>query len=258
MTELITYDAIRKAHRAEKQEIALQKLPDSFFLLVRGWMDHKQSTQKSLDSLSDIKNAKGLLDDLLNRREKKLVIAALHTIRGDLPPKNMSLDEEKLFDSLVNLLKQARQDMREQMFGYDSIIEEKLESAKILMDEMKSAEENMPAFLQKKADSIKTDIVNNEKSSDMKDGKENSTDTAAVKAEIKNTDNVAKPAENSAEPAAMQSNTTKLKMIKDMPSFVDAEMKAYGPFKAGAIAELPNEMAQILLARKVAEAAGSL
>ncbi|MBU3957833.1 MAG: hypothetical protein KKB25_02050 [Nanoarchaeota archaeon] len=227
MTELITYDTIRKAHRAEKQEIALQKFPDSFFLLVRGWIDHKQSAQKSLDSLSDIKNAKGLLDDLLNRREKKLVIAALHTIRGDLPPQNMTLDEEKLFDNLVNILKQARQDMREQMFGCDGIIEEKLDSARAMMDEMKTSGGGESAVAQEKADNGK-----NETGSDCVAGGAGGKTGAAP--EI--------------------SGITKLKIIADMPSFVDAEMKAYGPFKAGTVAELPREMAQILLARKVAEA----
>lgn len=255
MTELITYDTIRKSHRAEKQEIALQKLPENLFILVRNWIDHKQSMQKSTASLLEIENAKKLLDDLLNRREKKLVISALHTIRGDLPPQNMTLDEEKFFDNLVCILKQARQDMREQMFGYDSIIEEKIESARTMMEEMK-ANESVPAFLQKKTDNAKNDIVINEKPSE--DGKENPTNTADVKTEMKSTDNEIKSAENVVGPAIVQSNITKLKITRDMPSFVDAEMKTYGPFKAGMTAELPNDMAQILIARKVAEVAGSL
>ncbi len=211
MTELITYDTIRKAHRAEKNEIALQKLPDDFFSLVRGWIDHKQSAQKSTASLLEIENAKRLLEDLLSRREKKLVIAALHTIRGDLPPKNMTLDEEKVFDNLVKLLKEARQDMREQIFGYDSIIEEKLESARSAMDEMKAADEA---------------------------GK-----IAPEKTEEKTTEEIIET----------QSGKTGLRIIKDIPSFVDAEMKTYGPFKTGTITELPNDMAQILVARKAAE-----
>jgi len=244
MTELITYDTIRKAHRAEKQEIALQKLPDSFFLAVRGWLDHKQGTQKNLDSLSDIKNAKGLLDDLLNRREKKLVIAALHTIRGDVPPSNMTLDEEKFFDSLVNILKQARQDLREQMFGYDSIIEEKLESARAMMDEMKSADESMNSPNEKKSEDLKSSNDDKEKNA-----KENNTVNET------GSGHVAGGTGEKTVAAAKIGNITKLKLVADMPSFVDAGMKAYGPFKAGTITELPNEMAQILLARNVAEVA---
>jgi len=242
MAELITYDTIRKAHRAEKQEIALQKLPDSFFLAVRGWLDHKQSTQKGTASLLEIENAKRLLDDLLNRREKKLVIAALHTIRGDVPPTNMTLDEEKFFDNLVNMLRKTRQDLREQLFGYDSIIEEKLESARSAMDEMKASDESMILSSDKKSEDLESDNA----------GKENN-------AEDDNADNEAKTIGNEADgktvAEAKTGSITRLKLIADMPSFVDAGMKAYGPFKAGTVTELPNEMAQILLARNVAEAA---
>lgn len=245
MTELITYDAIRKAHRAEKQEIALQKLPESFFLAVRGWLDHKQSTQKGTASLLEIENAKRLLDDLLNRREKKLVIAALHTIRGDVPPSNMTLDEEKFFDSLVNMLRKTRQDLREQLFGYDSIIEEKLESARAMMDEMKTSDESKNLLNEKKGGNLKSDNVEKEN---------NAKDNNAENESIEN-NHVVDGTSEKTDVAAKTSNVTKLKLIADMPSFVDARMKAYGPFKAGMTAELPNEMAQILLARNVAEAA---
>ena len=242
MTELITYDTIRKAHRAEKQEIALQKLPDSFFLAVRGWLDHKQSTQKGTASLLEIENAKRLLDDLLNRREKKLVIAALHTIRGDVPPTNMTLDEEKFFDNLVNMLRKTRQDLREQLFGYDSIIEEKLESARSAMDEMKTSDESKSLQNEKKSEELKSD--NAEKENNSKNSNAGNETGSGI---------VVDGAGEKAGAAAKISNVTKLKLIADMPSFVDAEMKAYGPFKAGMTAELPNEMAQILLARNVAE-----
>lgn len=241
MPELITYDTIRKAHRAEKQEIPLQKLPDSFFLAVRGWLDRKQGTQKGTASLLEIENAKRLLDDLLNRREKKLVIAALHTIRGDVPPSNMTLDEEKFFDSLVNMLRKTRQDLREQMFGYDSIIEEKLESARAMMDEMKTADESKMAAAQEKA-------------GNGKDEKEKSENDDAAIIDTAEIDNDSKSAEKAVKPAVMQSNVAKLRITKDMPSFVDSGMKAYGPFKSGTVTKLPNEMAKILLARNVAEA----
>ncbi len=244
MPELITYDTIRKAHRAEKQEIALQKLPESFFLAVRGWLDHKQSTQKGTASLLEIENAKRLLDDLLNRREKKLVIAALHTIRGDVPPTNMTLDEEKFFDNLVNMLRKTRQDLREQLFGYDSIIEEKLESARSAMEGMKTSDESMILSNDKKGEDLKSDSVEMEN-----DAEDNNAANATAEGE-----RVVGGADEKIVPEIKTGSITRLKLIADMPSFVDAEMKAYGPFKSGTVTELPNEMAQILLARKVAEA----
>ncbi len=241
MPELITYDTIRKAHRAEKQEIPLQKLPDNFFLAVRGWLDHKQGTQKSTASLLEIENAKRLLDDLLNRREKKLVIAALHTIRGDVPPQNMTLDEEKFFDSLVNMLRKTRQDLREQLFGYDSIIEEKLESARAMMEEMKADEGKLA--LQEKKENAKTGETAVEEEPKA-DAQKNET----------NVNDIADGGTEESQKTTAESGVARLKITADMPSFLDGEMKTHGPFKAGAVAELPREVAQILLARKVAEA----
>lgn len=236
MPELITYDAIRKVHRAEKNEIALQKLPDSFFLAVRGWLDHKQSAQKGTASLLEIENAKRLLEDLMSRREKKLVIGALHTTRGDLPPKNMILDEEKIFDSLVRLLKQARQDMREQMFGYDSIIEEKLESARSAMNEMKAAGEDGKISLEKTEEkNIENEIPGNKAETEVK--------KEASESQVQNNEKIIEA----------QNGKTRIRIKNDISSFVDAEMKAYGPFKSGAITELPDGMARILLARNAAE-----
>ncbi len=230
MTELITYDTIRKAHRAEKQELALQRLPGEFFTMVRGWLDHKQNTQKDIASLRETESVKRLLVDLINRRQTKIVTAALHTVRGDVPPKDMTLDEEKFFDGLVNMLKKAGQEVKERMFGYDGIIEEKLESARAMVEEMKTA-----AATENNNVTQKTIAKNN--------------------ADVRNTDSVQGTGADKIVSGNSIHNDSlmKLKIITDFPSFVDAEMKTHGPFRAGAEAELPNDVAQILLSRKVAE-----
>lgn len=249
MPELITYDTIRKAHRAEKQEIALQKLPEDFFSLVRGWLGHKQSTQKGTASLLEIENAKKLLEDLVNRRQKKIVIAALHTIRGDVPPQNMALDEEKFFDVLVNSLLTFKRDAQEQMFGYDSVIEEKLESVKNLMDEMRTGNAESAPIVKEKEN--KGEIRKDESAIEAKPRNETEGNNS-IGDSIPNMDAgkgvSSNPTENE------NQSITKLKITSDVPSFVDSEMKTHGPFKAGAVAELPNDIAQVLLARKAAEA----
>jgi rubrerythrin len=159
-----------------------------------------------------------------------------------VPPANMTLDEERFFDSLVNMLRKTRQDLREQLFGFDSIIEEKLESARAMMDEMKLTSDNKSAVAQEKQNIARTEEAVSEAANGI---------VPVNEAKNNNMNNNA--AEEIAEPVA-KSSTKKLKITADMPSFLDGEMKAHGPFKAGAIAELPCEVAQILLARKAAEA----
>lgn len=192
MAEMITYDTIRNVHRTEKNQITLQKLPENFFSLAKAWLEQKQSmARKDTLALLEIENAKKLMDDLLNRRERKIVISALHTARGSLPPENMTADEEKFFDEIVDILKKFKQNMKEQ-FDAESVIEEKIEFVR--------------EFLETKAGEGKTEEIG-----------------------------------------------LRIKIISDLPKFVDNDLKSYGPYKPGDSAELPRQLAEILIGRGVAE-----
>ena len=126
--DIITYETIRAIHRAEKDE-QLQKLPDNFYNTVKNWIVHKQK-QKDTLSLLEVENTKKLLDDIISRRERKIVLSALRTVRGELPPKNLTEDEQKFFDSIVNSLKSFREGVKEQVTSYDKVIEDKIEEAR--------------------------------------------------------------------------------------------------------------------------------
>ncbi len=133
--ELITYETIRSAHRAEKDD-ELQKLPEGFFESVRNWFKHKEK-MKDTTSLLEVENAKKLLEDVINRRQKKVVLSALRTVRGDLPPTNLSDEERKFFDQIVKTLKDFRNNMKEKFRSYEDIVEEKIEDAKKSVEELK-------------------------------------------------------------------------------------------------------------------------
>jgi len=133
--EIITYETIRNAHRAEKEE-ELQKLPLGFFDSVRNWFSHKEKL-KDTTSLLEVENAKKLLEDVINRRERKIVLSALRTVRGELPPASLTDDERKFFDQLVNILKAFGNEMTEKFRSYADIAEEKVEEAKKSVEELK-------------------------------------------------------------------------------------------------------------------------
>ena len=50
-----------------------------------------------------VENAKKLLEDIINRRQKKIVLAALSTVRGQLPQPNLTDEERKFFETLKKL-----------------------------------------------------------------------------------------------------------------------------------------------------------
>jgi len=142
--ELITYETIRNAQRSEKEE-ELQKLPENFFVSIRNWFAHKEKL-KDTTSLLEVENAKKLLEDVINRREKKIVLAALRTMRGELPPSNLTDEERKFFDSVIKVLKSFRENMSEKFKSYAEVVEEKIEDAKKSLEDLKKEEkkeENM-------------------------------------------------------------------------------------------------------------------
>jgi len=139
--DIITYETIRNAHRAEKEE-ELQKLPEGFFESVRNWLLHKEKL-KDTTSLLEFENAKKLLEDIINRRERKIVLAALRTVRGEMPPASLTDDERKFFDQLVNILKAFKNEINEKFRSYADIVEEKVEEAKKSVEELKPVEEKV-------------------------------------------------------------------------------------------------------------------
>ena len=137
--DIITYETIRNAHRAEKEE-ELQKLQEGFFESVRNWFKVKEK-QKDTTSLLEVENAKKLLEDVINRRQKKIVLAALSTMRGQLPPSGLNDEERKFFDDIVNALKLFKNFMNEKFRSFDDIAEERIEEAKKCVEELKPAED---------------------------------------------------------------------------------------------------------------------
>ncbi len=130
MSEIISYETIRNVQRREKEEKVLQKLPENFFLLVREWLRTKKDSAKDSAGIIELENAKNLLNDIINRRETKIIMSALNTARGNLPPEGLTDEEAKFFDEILMLLKNFKSKMQEEILGYDGIIEDKIKSAR--------------------------------------------------------------------------------------------------------------------------------
>ncbi len=205
--DLISYETVRAVHRAEKDE-QLQKLPENFFESVRSWLAHKQKSSDST-SLLEVHNAKKLLDDILKRRERKIVLSAMRTMRGEVPPVNFTDSERRFFDEIVMIMKAHRQDTQEKMMGYAEVIENKIDDIKKTMEDMRPNE-----------------IVEEPK--------------------------VEPEPEPTLEPV-QEGSKKLLKILSEIPKFVGTDMETYGPFNKGEMANLPVDVAEILLSREVAE-----
>lgn len=222
MEEVITFEFIRDVHRKERdsKSLDLQELPENFFRLVQEWLNEKEKlyeTEKNPGILIEIENAKKLLKEIISQRQKKIVISALHVLRGGTPPENMLPEEENFFEKILALLNE-----------YKSIIELEItgDFVKEKIDEIK---ENLSELREKEIE--KKEVI---EEVDEKEEKEEKTEE---KEEFK--------------PPTVK--LIKVRALNNIPRFVDENLNAYGPYKKGEEFDIPEELAKILISRKVVE-----
>ncbi len=195
--DIITYEALYEVLRKEKNESELNKLDDSFFDDVVKYMQEKTSilnSQKEKDSIfaakeiekteRQIQNVRKILKELYDRRENKIIQAAVFSSRSK---QNISVnglnEEKKLFNDLINLLK-----------NYRSSILDNLLTMK------------MPSIEEPK--------------------------------ELKNQE---------------ESGTKLVRFVQAVPRFVGDDMNVYGPFERENVANLPLNVAEVIVKNKRAE-----
>jgi len=209
--EIITYESIRSAHRSEKNE-QLAKLPEGFWSAVHVWIMSKEGRMDS-NSLLEADSAKKLVEDIIQRRQRKIVIAALATARGAVPPQGLATEEAKAFDQLVITIKSAGRAALESVMGADAIVREKIEEAKRSMEDLK---------------------LQSPKGCDV---------AAAIGTESPHTQ------ASTAVDGALKAPTRKVRLLSALPAIMGLDRQTYGPFDAGAITELPPDIVAILAAR---------
>lgn len=107
----LSYELIRSIHRLEKDSNELSKIDDDFFTEIPDFIEEEKSklqdVKKNLDDsiIRKIQNIKSMLTDIIYLREKKIINKAiLKTKTNDDDIKNMTLEEQKIYYKLVNIL----------------------------------------------------------------------------------------------------------------------------------------------------------
>jgi len=107
MPETITFELIRKIQREEQRVPKLTKLPENFYQNLKDYLDQKRKLPDKKVALES-KNIERLIEDVFNRRERKILNQAIITARINIPPENLTKEEKDFFNQLVSLIKQRR------------------------------------------------------------------------------------------------------------------------------------------------------
>ncbi|MBD3209541.1 DNA replication complex GINS family protein [Candidatus Woesearchaeota archaeon] len=122
MTDIkITYETLFDLLRRERNREELQPLDQTFYQDVLAYLHEKRSltlqdthTAAMEKARIQFQNIKKILKELYDRREKKLVLLALNTVRigAEVTDKNALLKEEqRLFDDLIATFSQHRKEI---------------------------------------------------------------------------------------------------------------------------------------------------
>jgi DNA replication factor GINS len=113
--EIITFEIIRKVQREEQRLPKLTRLPENFFSAIAEYLDHKKGLAVSDDrkSFLEIKNVERLVEEIVNRRERKIINAAIINARSKITPENLTGEEKMFYNSLVSMIKGRRNEILE-------------------------------------------------------------------------------------------------------------------------------------------------
>lgn len=137
--ETITFELIRKIQREEQRSPKLTKIPENFFAAVYAYVQQKKQLTLRDDRkvYLEVKNIERLIEDIFNRRERKILNAAIISARTNIPPENLTREEKVFFDELVASIKKRRDEKLQSVFQ-----PEKVEQASLIV-----FREDVPEFV---------------------------------------------------------------------------------------------------------------
>ncbi len=110
--ETITFELIRKIQLEEQKLPTLTRLPTNFFNSVSNYLEQKKKVIANDDRKSslELRNVERLVEDIINRRERKILNAAIIAARSGLSPENLDDDERSFYSSVLILIKNRRKE----------------------------------------------------------------------------------------------------------------------------------------------------
>ena len=116
--ETITFELIRRVQREEQRSPKLSKIPENFYKAVLDYIHQKRQIAEKEDrkGVLEVKSIERLVEDVFDRRERKIVTAAVNTARTNIQPENMIDEEKDFFDLVAGTIRQRRESNIRKMF----------------------------------------------------------------------------------------------------------------------------------------------
>ncbi len=247
----ISYEALFELLRREKNRQELQRLNVSFLKDVAEYIREKKriaEEQKHKHDLFTIserekmdvqqQNLRRILRELYERREKKITEMALdgsRTTYGVIDTSAMLVEEKRMYDMVAGLFSKFRSGILLNLVeGNMPVVEADALEFKSAKTEIREAE----------------NICKTEESSKQEDADENNTAEDEMKTGAETSANTEEP---KAEDVIKENVLSKIRFLHAVPRFVGESLEEYGPFEEGETAELPANIAKVIISKGRAE-----
>lgn len=118
--ETITFELIRKIQREEQRSPKLSRIPDDFYKAVLAYIQQKrQIAKEDRRNVLEVKSIERLVEDVFDRRERKIVNAAVNAARTNIQPEGMAEEEKDFFDLVATSIRQRRETSLRKMFAVE-------------------------------------------------------------------------------------------------------------------------------------------
>jgi DNA replication initiation complex subunit (GINS family) len=246
----ITYDTLFELLRREKNREELQPLQESFFSDVVGYLREKELILRKTDednvfsagerekTRTQLENVRKIIKELYDRRERKIVEMAIFKSRTNsslINTKSLLTEERLLFESLIAELNRFRNGVLINVLSTNS-------------PNVSSLLKDVPQGGEGTGGEGSSPAANGE--SGQKSGQEG----AVSGEETGQAAGIA--ADSGMSRKGMKESlsvSTTVKFTSHVPKFVGRELEVYGPFEPQDIANLPRQIADILINKGRAE-----
>ncbi|MCD6230194.1 MAG: DNA replication complex GINS family protein [Candidatus Diapherotrites archaeon] len=239
----LNFEEIRRIQRLEKNTPRLVEIDPEFYAHLSGYLKKKKddyvhslksSSAISLEDARDFENMNRLVNDIYERREKKVILRAIRASRtGEVDNSHMTVFEEKMFKDVVSVLEKYKKVINDIFDGNGSSSSLAKKAGKSMKSRGKALSKGNEAGEDKKSGNDKTGVVEDVAEDAKTERQENDL--------------------SAGDPDKEGLNIVSVRIIKDMPGFIGPDKVSYGPFEVDQYVELPKHIVDLLVKRNVAE-----
>ena len=239
MEQGLTYEKLFDYLREERNNAQLQELPGTLFSDITEYLKMKEDSIESLqqsgsitseNALVQLRNAKKIIENLYERREKKLLNLALNKSRtkSQLIDTSALLPEEKIFFKQISIVLDHFR---------DEVLKNLLDKSVPEINEQKDS-------VAPERPQVQGEI--SEKKQEAQDAAERAKEEAA-QVDTKDPEEVSEGVE------PVSDEKVALKFLKYVDKFVGPDLEIMGPFEEGSVEQLPADVAEVVLKKGYAE-----